>query len=119
MEKTNLRAQKTAGDHYCRHFAPISFESMRLFSELLMHSLPSEEEEEEAEGSHAVDERSQWQGVQFIKLAVYLCFKSTSHAPSPANTLGAWCDTLLPPNIGFWTALLSLYTERSAVWALC
>lgn len=86
---------------------------MRLFSELLMHSLPAEEEEEEAEGSHAVDERSQWQVAQFIKLAVYLCFKSTSHAPSRANTLGAWCDTLLSPNIRFWTALLSLFLYRT------
>lgn len=37
------------GGHYYRHFVPISFESMLLFSELLMHSLPSEEEEEQEE----------------------------------------------------------------------
>lgn len=52
-------------DHYYRHFVPISFESMLLFSELLMRSLPSEDGEEEQEegekreGSHAIDERSQ------------------------------------------------------------
>lgn len=69
------RGLETVGGHlFYKHFVLISVVNILLFSELLIHSLPSEGEEEGKEGSNAMDERTQYNLLNWLHICALRVF---------------------------------------------